>query len=86
MEQHMSLSGAIPGLGARFGLSTKRIHYRSQLVAYPYFLVSAVLFFLQIIFGLLTAAYYIWPTYWDQASQLLDWGFAQDRSVSIGSL
>ncbi|WP_155927134.1 D-alanyl-D-alanine carboxypeptidase family protein [Mycolicibacterium sp. CBMA 234] len=26
------------------------------------------------------------PTYWDQASQLLDWGFAQDRSMSIGSL
>lgn len=26
------------------------------------------------------------PTYWDQASQLLDWGFAQDRSVSVGSL
>lgn len=26
------------------------------------------------------------PTYWDQAAQLLDWGFAQDRSVSIGSL
>lgn len=66
MEQQMSLSGAIPGLGERFGLSTKRIHYRSQLVAYPYFLISAILFFLQIIFGLLTAAYYIWPTYWDQ--------------------
>ena len=26
------------------------------------------------------------PTYWDQASQLLDWGFAQDRTVSVGSL
>ena len=26
------------------------------------------------------------PTYWDQATSLLDWGFAQDRSVSIGSL
>ncbi|MDH6245130.1 D-alanyl-D-alanine carboxypeptidase (penicillin-binding protein 5/6) [Mycobacterium sp. OTB74] len=26
------------------------------------------------------------PTYWDQASQLLDWGFAQDRSVTVGSL
>lgn len=26
------------------------------------------------------------PTYWDQAATLLDWGFAQDRSVSIGSL
>jgi serine-type D-Ala-D-Ala carboxypeptidase (penicillin-binding protein 5/6) len=26
------------------------------------------------------------PTYWDQAAALLDWGFAQDRSVSIGTL
>jgi serine-type D-Ala-D-Ala carboxypeptidase (penicillin-binding protein 5/6) len=26
------------------------------------------------------------PTYWDQAANLLDWGFAQDRSVSIGML
>jgi D-alanyl-D-alanine carboxypeptidase (penicillin-binding protein 5/6) len=26
------------------------------------------------------------PTYWDQATSLLDWGFAQDRSVSVGAL
>jgi D-alanyl-D-alanine carboxypeptidase (penicillin-binding protein 5/6) len=26
------------------------------------------------------------PTYWDQASGLLDWGFAQDRSVGTGTL
>jgi len=26
------------------------------------------------------------PTYWDQAGALLDWGFALDRSASIGSL
>lgn len=26
------------------------------------------------------------PTYWDQAAGLLDWGFAQDRSASIGAL
>ena len=26
------------------------------------------------------------PTYWDQAAQLLDWGFAQDHSASVGSL
>jgi len=26
------------------------------------------------------------PTYWDQATALLDWGFAQDRSASIGTL
>lgn len=26
------------------------------------------------------------PTYWDQATGLLDWGFAQDRSASVGAL
>jgi D-alanyl-D-alanine carboxypeptidase (penicillin-binding protein 5/6) len=26
------------------------------------------------------------PTYWDQAAALLDWGFAQDRRASVGSL
>lgn len=26
------------------------------------------------------------PTYWDQATSLLDWGFAQNRSASIGVL
>lgn len=26
------------------------------------------------------------PTYWDQATSLLDWGFAQDRSNGIGAL
>ncbi len=26
------------------------------------------------------------PTYWDQAATLLDWGFAQDRSASVGTL
>ncbi|WP_304108184.1 D-alanyl-D-alanine carboxypeptidase family protein [Mycolicibacterium bacteremicum] len=26
------------------------------------------------------------PTYWDQASALLDWGFAQNRAASIGAL
>jgi D-alanyl-D-alanine carboxypeptidase (penicillin-binding protein 5/6) len=26
------------------------------------------------------------PTYWDQAATLLDWGFAQDHSASIGTL
>ncbi|HZA11915.1 D-alanyl-D-alanine carboxypeptidase family protein [Mycobacterium sp.] len=26
------------------------------------------------------------PTYWDQAAALLDWGFAQDRQASIGTL
>lgn len=26
------------------------------------------------------------PTYWDQASALLDWGFGQDRAAAIGAL
>jgi serine-type D-Ala-D-Ala carboxypeptidase (penicillin-binding protein 5/6) len=26
------------------------------------------------------------PTYWDQAASLLDWGFAQDRQLSVGVL
>ncbi|MGW0158150.1 D-alanyl-D-alanine carboxypeptidase family protein [Mycobacterium sp. NPDC003323] len=26
------------------------------------------------------------PTYWDQASALLDWGFAQDRAAGVGVL
>jgi D-alanyl-D-alanine carboxypeptidase (penicillin-binding protein 5/6) len=26
------------------------------------------------------------PTYWDQAATLLDWGFAQDRGASVGTL
>lgn len=26
------------------------------------------------------------PTYWDQTSALLDWGFAQDRAASVGAL
>jgi D-alanyl-D-alanine carboxypeptidase (penicillin-binding protein 5/6) len=26
------------------------------------------------------------PTYWDQAAALLDWGFAQDRQLTVGSL
>ena len=26
------------------------------------------------------------PTYWDQATSLLDWGFALDRSASVGTL
>lgn len=26
------------------------------------------------------------PTYWDQAAGLLDWGFAQNRQASVGSL
>ncbi|MGD2135064.1 MAG: cbb3-type cytochrome c oxidase subunit I [Gemmatimonadales bacterium] len=36
--------------------------YRSQRVAEPYFLAAAVLFVLQVVFGLIIAAQYVWPT------------------------
>lgn len=39
------------------------LQFPSQRVAYPYFLASAVLFFLQIVFGLIIAAQYVWPTW-----------------------
>lgn len=45
-----------------FRLATTNVKYRSQLVAYSYFLVSALLFLLQIIFGLIIASQYVWPT------------------------
>ena len=51
------------GLESWFRLATQKIQYRSQLVAYPYFLVSAVLFLLQIIFGLTIVAQFVWPTF-----------------------
>jgi len=37
--------------------------YASQRVAYPFFIVSAILFLLQIIFGLTMAAQYVWPAW-----------------------
>jgi nitric oxide reductase subunit B len=42
---------------------TATVKYRSQLVAYPYFLASAVLFLLQVIFGLVIAWQYVAPTF-----------------------
>lgn len=48
--------------GLPFGLSLANVKFRSQLVAFPYFLLSAILFLLQIVFGLLIAAQYVWPT------------------------
>ncbi len=46
-----------------FGLSLASVKYRTQLLAYPYFLLSALLFLLQITFGLIIAAQYVWPTF-----------------------
>ena len=37
------------------------VTHRSQLVAYPFFLAAALLFVLQVIFGLLIAAQFVWP-------------------------
>lgn len=49
--------------GSRYpGLSASIVKYRSQLVAYPYFSLAVLLFLLQIPFGLLMAAQYVWPT------------------------
>lgn len=45
-----------------FGVSPTNVKYRSQVVAYPFFVVSAILFLLQIVFGLIIAAQYVWPT------------------------
>jgi nitric oxide reductase subunit B len=59
-----SLAQALPfGLVNQFRLANTKVHYRSQLLAYPYFLFSAVLFSLQILFGLNIVAQFIWPTY-----------------------
>lgn len=37
------------------------VRYRSQHLAYPYFIASALLFLGQVLFGLLIAAQYVWP-------------------------
>lgn len=59
-----ALVHALPwNLETRFHLSAEKVHYRSQLVAYPYFLSSAVLFLLQIIFGLTIVSQFIWPNF-----------------------
>ncbi len=39
----------------------KNLTFRSQKVAYPYFAASVLLFFLQIVFGVISVAQYVWP-------------------------
>jgi len=39
------------------------IKYPSQRVAYPFFIASAALFVLQVVFGLILAAQFVWPTF-----------------------
>ncbi len=39
------------------------VTHKSQTVAYPFFLAAAALFLLQVVFGLLIAAQYVWPTF-----------------------
>ena len=54
------------------------VTHRSQRVAYPFFLAAALLFLLQVIFGLIIAAQFVWPTFlmntlsfnWGRASHL----------------
>ncbi len=62
MQQALPHSG-LSWLETRFHLSTSKIRYRSQLIAFPYFISSAVLFLLQIIFGLTIASQFIWPNF-----------------------
>ena len=50
------------GWAERFGLTLTQTKYRTQLLAYPYFLASAILFLLQITFGLVIVSQYVWPT------------------------
>lgn len=63
MMQQASVHSISSGSRPRFGLSMANVRYRSQLVAYPYFLASAILFLLQVVFGLIIAAQYVWPTF-----------------------
>ena len=37
------------------------VTHRTQLVAYPFFLAAAILFLLQVVFGLVIAAQFVWP-------------------------
>lgn len=63
MEQHFPANGLTAWLGSRFHLALPKIKYSSQMLAYPYFLVSAVLFLLQIIFGLTIVSQFVWPDF-----------------------
>jgi len=42
---------------------TNAVKYASQRVAYPFFIASAALFLLQILFGLIIASQFVWPTF-----------------------
>ncbi len=39
------------------------VTHRSQRVAFPFFAAAAVLFLLQVVFGLIIAAQYVWPSF-----------------------
>jgi nitric oxide reductase subunit B len=77
----MERTGTAPAAGAGdSGLGTQGLRYKSQRVAYPYFVVSAALFLLQVIFGLLIAAYFIWPTYW---SDVLPFNIGRETHLNL---
>jgi nitric oxide reductase subunit B len=42
-------------------MTTHSITHRSQRVAFPFFVAAAALFLLQVVFGLIIAAQYVWP-------------------------
>jgi nitric oxide reductase subunit B len=58
------------------------LKYATQRVAYPYFFSSAILFFLQIVFGLIIAAQYVWPS-WLMDSFSFDVGRATHLNLLI---
>jgi nitric oxide reductase subunit B len=63
-----------------FGLTPANIPFRSQLESHPYFLVATILFFLQIPFGLILAAQYVWPTF---LMNVLPFNIARETHLNI---
>lgn len=55
--------------------------YKSQKVAYPYFILAAVLFGLQIVFGLLTAAKYVWNV--DPLMHILPFNMSREIHINL---
>ena len=62
MSEEAASAGAV-GLKEKnwLGLKYANVKYRSQMLAYPYFIVSVILFVKQIIFGIIIASQYVWP-------------------------
>lgn len=63
MMEQAAMAGTAGGGKSWLGLPFANVKYRSQMVAFPYFIVSAILFVKQVIFGLIMASQYVWPTF-----------------------